>query len=37
MNEETNYRGFWQAVVYSGVFCLFVFWLPLTLIVLHLH
>ncbi len=34
MNDKTNYRGFWRAVVYSVVLSLFAFWLPLVLTVL---
>lgn len=32
MNEETNYRGFWRAVVICCVLCAISFWIPAILI-----
>lgn len=35
MCDEMNYDGFWRAIVYSGVFCLLVVWLPVLCLVMY--
>lgn len=35
MYNETNYDKLWRAVVYSGLFCLLIFWVPVFFFIVY--